>query len=124
MGETPGTVMRIDPSDPRAWGASTHTLPLPVFCRYLEETLGCDVVLLGIEPVDTSFGEGLTPAVNRAVALAVREALGCFESAPCAPSPPPANSAGMGRQVQAGGGAGVGAREARRLSLDAKEQVS
>jgi hydrogenase 3 maturation protease len=74
MGETPGTVMRIDASDPRAWGASTHTLPLPVFCRYLEETLDCDVVLLGIEPADTSFGEGLTPLVATAVARAARQA--------------------------------------------------
>jgi hypothetical protein len=46
--------MRIDPSDPRAWGASTHTLPLPAFCEYLQATLGCDVTLLGIEPADTS----------------------------------------------------------------------
>jgi hydrogenase 3 maturation protease len=70
MGETPGTVMRIDPSDPRAWGASTHTLPLPVFVRYLEETLDCDIILLGIEPADTSFGEGLSPAVEAGVARA------------------------------------------------------
>jgi hydrogenase 3 maturation protease len=67
MGQPPGTVMRIDPSDPRAAGASTHTLPLPVFCEYLKTTLGCDVTLLGIEPADTSFGEGLTPAVEGAV---------------------------------------------------------
>jgi hypothetical protein len=38
------------------------------------ETLGCEVTLLGIEPADTSFGEGLTPAVERAVAEAARQA--------------------------------------------------
>jgi hydrogenase 3 maturation protease len=74
MGQPPGSVLRIDPSDPRAAGASTHTLPLPVFCHYLADTLGCDVTLLGIEPADTSFGEGLTPAVEQAVAEAVRQA--------------------------------------------------
>jgi hydrogenase 3 maturation protease len=72
MGELPGTLLRIDPSDPRAAGASTHTLPLPTFCAYLEETLRCDVTLLGIEPADTSFGEGLTPTVERAVERAAR----------------------------------------------------
>jgi hydrogenase 3 maturation protease len=74
MGQPPGTVLRIDPSDPRAAGASTHTLPLPVLCHYVADTLGCDVTLLGIEPADTSFGEGLTPAVEQAVAEAVRQA--------------------------------------------------
>jgi hydrogenase 3 maturation protease len=74
MGQPPGTVLRIDPSDPRAAGASTHTLPLPVFCEYVAGTLDCEVTLLGIEPADTSFGEGLTPAVERAVAEAARRA--------------------------------------------------
>lgn len=75
MGEPPGTLRLIEPTDPRAAGASTHTLPLPVFCRYLEETLGCDVILLGIEPADTSFGEGLSPEVERAVSRAVSDTL-------------------------------------------------
>lgn len=75
MGQPPGTLRQIDPSDPVGWGASTHTLPVPMFCRYLEQTLGCDVTLLGIEPADTSFGEGLSPAVEDAVAQAVAEAL-------------------------------------------------
>jgi hypothetical protein len=87
MGQPPGTLLRIDPSDPRAAGASTHTLPLPVFCEYVAETLGCEVTLLGIEPADTSFGEGLTPAVERAVAEAARQALMQFESSLSA-SPP------------------------------------
>jgi len=74
MGQPPGTLLRIGPSDPRVAGASTHTLPLPTFCAYVEATLGCDVTLLGIEPADTSFGEGLTPAVERAVERAVIDA--------------------------------------------------
>ena len=78
MGQPPGTLLRIDPSDPRAAGASTHTMPLPVFCEYVAGTLGCDVTLLGIEPADTSFGEGLTPGVERAVAEAARQATNEF----------------------------------------------
>jgi hydrogenase maturation protease len=75
MGQPPGTLLRIDPSDPRLAGASTHTMPLSAFCEYVEATLGCAVTLLGIEPADTSFGEGLTPAVERAVEEIVRDAL-------------------------------------------------
>jgi len=75
MGQPPGTLLRIDPSDPRLAGASTHTLPLPAFCEYVEATLGCDMTLLGIEPADTSFGEGLTPVVERAVEQFAKDAL-------------------------------------------------
>jgi hydrogenase 3 maturation protease len=88
MGEAPGTLLRLEPSDERAWSASTHTLPLPVFCQYLRETLGCDVILLGIEPADTSFGEGLSPEVEEAVARAARDALR-FLPATRAGVPPP-----------------------------------
>ena len=75
MGQPPGTLLRIEPSDPRAAGASTHTLPLPVFCEYLAGTLDCKVTLLGIEPADTSFGEGLSSEVEAAVARVASEAL-------------------------------------------------
>lgn len=89
MGQPPGTLLRIDPSDPRAAGASTHTLPLPVFCDYVAGTLGCDVTLLGIEPADTSFGEGLTPAVEAAVAEATRQAASEFGQDPTSDPPRP-----------------------------------
>jgi hydrogenase 3 maturation protease len=91
MGQPPGTLLRIEPSDPRAAGASTHTLPLPVFCEYVAATLGCDVTLLGIEPADTSFGEGLTPAVEQAVEAAVRnvtDELRCPFEAPVSSASP------------------------------------
>jgi len=39
---------------------STHTLPLRIFCEYLEKTTGAKIALLVIQPKDTSFGEGLT----------------------------------------------------------------
>jgi hydrogenase 3 maturation protease len=89
MGQPPGTLLRIDPSDPRLAGASTHTMPLPAFCEYVEATLGCGVTLLGIEPADTSFGEGLTPVVERAVGRAASEAVSQFESSPSASPPHP-----------------------------------
>ncbi len=93
MGQPPGTILRIAPSDPRAAGASTHTLPLPAFCEYVQSTLGCEVTLLGIEPADTSFGEGLTPAVEQAVEQAAREAVAQLAYGPVNRRPPSRPSA-------------------------------
>jgi hydrogenase 3 maturation protease len=47
---------------------STHTLPLRVFCEYVETMTGAKIALLLIEPKNVDFGEGLTPEVEDAAA--------------------------------------------------------
>jgi len=44
---------------------STHALSLRVFCEFLEETVGCRVGLLVVQPERTDFGEGLSSKVAR-----------------------------------------------------------
>ncbi len=61
---------------------STHKMALSLSGKYLAAA-GKTAYLLGIVPADLEFGEGMTPAVERAAA-AVRDAvLGA-----CAPHPP------------------------------------
>ncbi len=45
---------------------STHTLPLRVFCEYVFTLTGAKIALLLIEPLETDFGEGLSPELQRA----------------------------------------------------------
>lgn len=47
---------------------STHTLPLKVFCEYVEKLTRAKIALLLIEPKDKGFGEGLTPEIEAAAA--------------------------------------------------------
>ena len=49
-----------------AAAVSTHTLPLRVFCEYLETIIGAKVLLIIIQPETTDFGEGLTETVRQA----------------------------------------------------------
>jgi hydrogenase 3 maturation protease len=49
-----------------AAAVSTHTLPLRVFCEYLETIIGTKVLLIIIQPETTDFGEGLTETVRQA----------------------------------------------------------
>ncbi len=44
---------------------STHTLPLHIFCDYLTKTTNAKIGLLIIQPMDASFGEGLTPKLKQ-----------------------------------------------------------
>jgi hydrogenase 3 maturation protease len=53
---------------------STHMLPLRIFCECVEEMTKAKIAMLLVEPEDTDFGEGLTPAV-RASAEQIARAL-------------------------------------------------
>jgi hydrogenase 3 maturation protease len=61
-----GTITLADPEQLiRKTSISTHTLPLRIFCDYLTQTTKAKIALLIIQPQDTSFGDGLTPVLER-----------------------------------------------------------
>jgi len=68
----PGSSKLIEPDQMVGQVAiSTHALPLRIFCEYLAETTDAEIALLGIQPRDASFGEGLTKELRKtAVRLA------------------------------------------------------
>ena len=68
FGDTPGEIRRIRCSEIGGMSASTHTLPLNIFARYLTEELKCEVAFLGIEPIATGYGMQVSPIVNDAIA--------------------------------------------------------
>ena len=62
-----GTAQLADPAQLiRKTSISTHTLPLRIFCDYLTQTTAAKIGLLIIQPMNASFGEGLTPKVKQA----------------------------------------------------------
>jgi Ni,Fe-hydrogenase maturation factor len=66
MDEVPGTVRLISYEDVTGVGASTHTLPLHILASYLTSELGCEITLLGIQPVSVEFGE-ISPLMRKVV---------------------------------------------------------
>jgi len=71
MGLAPGEVRRLPTAAPDRMLASTHGLPLPFVLSQIAASAE-DVVLIGIEPDDLSWGEGLSAVVSGAVASLVR----------------------------------------------------
>jgi hydrogenase 3 maturation protease len=67
MDAPPGTVRWLSLSEIDGLSASSHTLPLSLLAHYLAATLGCQVALLGIQPLGTEIGAPLSPAVAVAV---------------------------------------------------------
>jgi hydrogenase 3 maturation protease len=66
-GFSPGTVFLVDPATISHDEISTHRTPLSTLAAFLEETVGCRVVILGMEPEDFAPGISLRPSVQAAV---------------------------------------------------------
>jgi hydrogenase 3 maturation protease len=67
LGEPAGTVRCVGWKSSSGFSGSTHSLPLHVLAGYLNAELGCEVLLLGIQPADISAGSRLSVIVGQTV---------------------------------------------------------
>lgn len=63
MGLAEGETRIISPERAGSIGMSTHSMPLSLFVSYVRDLSG-EVVIVGIQPGDTRFGQRLSPAVR------------------------------------------------------------
>lgn len=73
MGKTPGTIQLISEETIDGMSASTHSLPLSMFARYLKLELTCTIIFLGIQLGSNEVGERVSPEVSQAVNEIVNE---------------------------------------------------
>lgn len=67
LGEPAGSVRWLSWQQVDGLTASTHTTPPSMLSQFLAETLGCEVVLVGIQPQEVRFDAPLSPAVAAAI---------------------------------------------------------
>ncbi len=67
-GRPPGAIFIVDRDRIADEGVSTHTISLLYLVRYLEESIGSRVAVLGIEPKRLDLEAGLAPEVEKAAA--------------------------------------------------------
>jgi hydrogenase 3 maturation protease len=70
-GHPPGTIFIVEREKMADEGVSTHTISLLYLVRYLEESIGSRVIVLGIEPKTMEWGEEMSAEVYNAVDEAV-----------------------------------------------------
>ena len=63
----PGSIFIVEKDRIQDEGASTHRISLALLVSYLEKTIGCKVIVLGIQPLGLSLGENLSAPVEKAV---------------------------------------------------------
>lgn len=66
MGQEPGAVCWLPWEETAGLSASSHTLPPYMLAQFLTAELGCQVALLGIQPLGTSLGASLSAPVRQA----------------------------------------------------------
>jgi len=67
LGEEPGEIRWIGIDEIDGMSASTHTLPLSMLAKYLTFDLGCEVLILGIQPRSTEYDGIVSAEVLQAV---------------------------------------------------------
>jgi len=67
MGEVSGSIAVLDWRDTTGFGPSTHLQPPSTLAEYLINDLGCQVVLMGIQPGQLEFDAPLSASVEDAV---------------------------------------------------------
>lgn len=78
MGKPAGTVKLIEPDETKGITFCTHQLPLAVMTDYLKGEVGCDVVIIGIQPKKIEFGGVVSRQIRTSVkriAAAVKGAM-------------------------------------------------
>jgi hydrogenase 3 maturation protease len=60
----PGKARIIPPEKITGTALTTHTMPLTILALTIRESLKANVMLLGIQPEKTEFGEGLSPKLQ------------------------------------------------------------
>jgi len=81
FGGTPGEARVFELSELQGIELTTHRPSLTVLGEYLQSETSAGIFVIGIQPADREFGEGMSPAARRAsitVADALRTALNRF----------------------------------------------
>ena len=77
-GKPIGAITLIKPEETAGISFCTHQLPLKIMLDYLNESIGCEMMIIGIQPKTLDFGTSPSTEVKKAVKLvtaAIKEIL-------------------------------------------------
>ena len=65
--ETPGSFIIVDKKQIDTFNFSTHTMPISFLINYLEDSVGCEIMTLGIQPKDMTLVDTISPEVKKSI---------------------------------------------------------
>jgi hydrogenase 3 maturation protease len=64
MKQKPGTLRIVESEEISETGFSTHALPLTIIIKYIKSYINTEILIIGIEPTDLTFGEPLSGIIK------------------------------------------------------------
>ena len=77
-GRKPGTLFLVQPENVADDGVTTHQISLRRLVRYIEESIGCPLLVLGIQPKTMEFKGKMSAAAAKGISNAVEFLLKSF----------------------------------------------
>lgn len=65
--DVPGSFIIVDKKQIDTFNFSTHTMPISFLINYLEESVGCEILTLGIQPKDMTLVDTISDEVNSSI---------------------------------------------------------
>ena len=72
-GHKPGTIYVVDRDKIGHDDLTTHRIPLTLLIKYLEDSVGCRVEIIGIEPENLGLSDPVSGKVSASISLLARE---------------------------------------------------
>ena len=72
LGEPPGSITMVDPDRIGGTSFSTHSMPLTLLMKFLEDELNCEMLLIGVQPEQIEFGTTPSESGQKAVTRLAR----------------------------------------------------
>ena len=75
IGKKAGAIKLIDPDKVGGISFSTHKLPLKILADYLRQSIGCEIIIIAIQPGILDFGSAVSREVEKSakqVSLALK----------------------------------------------------
>ena len=65
--DKPGSFIIVDKKQIDTFNFSTHTIPISFLINYLEDSVGCKILTLGIQPKDMTLVDTISDEVNSSI---------------------------------------------------------
>ncbi len=71
MKKEPGYIRVVNKEEIANYNISTHAMPVSFLIKYMETTIGSDIILIGIQPKSMEFAEKISKEVEKSIEIVV-----------------------------------------------------
>jgi len=75
MGKEPGYIRLIKKEEIANYNISTHAMPISFLIRYMEATIGSNIILIGIQPKSMILAGEISKEVKKAIEKVIKTLL-------------------------------------------------